>query len=128
MQRPSTRLMKEYDLINTFAKIGIKSIFNLQTSGEHASCGDGIEKSSGFSYLPEDFIDAGISYYNFGWTDMDTPNLEMMLNIVNVMGYALENDKKISVHCHAGLGRTGLTIACYLIYAEHLSADAVFLL
>jgi protein tyrosine phosphatase domain-containing protein 1 len=77
MQRPSTRLIQEYDLINTFLKTGIKSIFNLQTFGEHASCGDGIEKS-GFSYLPEDFIDSGISYYNFGWTDMGTPDLEMV--------------------------------------------------
>lgn len=95
MQRPSTRLLKEFDLVATFVKMNIKSVFNLQTEGEHASCGDGIEKLSGFSYLPEAFIDSGVSYYNFGWTDMDTPDVEMMLDIVNVMGYALENGKKV---------------------------------
>ena len=74
MQRPSTRLIKEYDLINVFLQNNIKAIFNLQLPGEHVSCGDGVE-ASGFSYIPgfsllfnaEHFMDFGISYYNFGW-------------------------------------------------------------
>jgi protein-tyrosine phosphatase len=39
-----------------------------------------------------------------------------MLTLVNVMAFAEEDDhEKVADHCHAGLGRTGLTIACYLI-------------
>ncbi|KAI9205161.1 uncharacterized protein BJ171DRAFT_581367 [Polychytrium aggregatum] len=94
MQRPSTRLMKEYNLIETFKSLGIMSIFNLQENGEHASCGDGNEQASGFSYLPEAWMNAGVSYYNFGWKDMDTPDFESMLSIVQVMSHALEDDKK----------------------------------
>nr|KAJ3423034.1 hypothetical protein HK105_004020 [Polyrhizophydium stewartii] len=94
MQRPSTRLINEYGLVKKFQECGIRSIFNLQESGEHASCGDGIEPSSGFSYLPETWMDNGIFYYNFGWTDMDTPDNETMMNIVQVMSYALESRKK----------------------------------
>ncbi len=57
---------------------------------------------------------------------MDTPDVNLMLNIVNVMAYALEDkNEKVAVHCHAGLGRTGLTIACYLIFSENIPADAV---
>lgn len=26
--------------------------------------------------------------------------------------------KKVAVHCHAGLGRTGLAIACYFVYTK----------
>lgn len=26
--------------------------------------------------------------------------------------------RKIMVHCHAGLGRTGLAIACYFLYVQ----------
>lgn len=122
MQRPSTRIIKEYGILSTFATSNILSIFNLQQSGEHVNCGDGIEEG-GFSYNPEIFMDSGISYYNFGWTDMETPDADLMLNIVNVMAYSLENSKKIAVHCHAGLGRTGLTIACYLVYAQNMSAS-----
>lgn len=32
------------------------------------------------------------------------------------------------MHCHAGLGRTGLSIACYLIYSEGLLASTAILL
>lgn len=34
----------------------IKTVINLQESGEHASCGPGLE-ASGFSYNPQDFMD-----------------------------------------------------------------------
>ena len=63
LQRPSTRLNKEFDLPT---KLGINSIFNLQVINEHPNCGDGIEESSGFAYLPEDFMNEGVFYYNFG--------------------------------------------------------------
>ena len=59
MQRPSTRLMKEYQLIDKFQENNIGAIFNLQEKGEHLSCGDGVEPSSGFSYIPEDWMDNG---------------------------------------------------------------------
>ncbi|KAK6092180.1 hypothetical protein MT418_007426 [Batrachochytrium dendrobatidis] len=127
MQRPSTRLMKEYGLISKFQELDIRSIFNLQESGEHAMCGDGNEIQSGFSYLPENWMDNAIFYYNFGWTDMETPDCETMMNIVQVMAYALSNGSKIAVHCHAGLGRTGLSIACYLVYGENMPAETAIL-
>lgn len=65
--RPSTRLIKEHNLIEIFLEHEIKAIINLQQPNEHELCGDGIHKESGFSYLPQDFIDEGIMCYNFGW-------------------------------------------------------------
>lgn len=44
-----------------------------------------------------------------------------MLNIVTAMAYHLDNGGKIAVHCHAGLGRTGLAIACYLVLNQNQS-------
>ncbi|KAI9339699.1 hypothetical protein BDR26DRAFT_862145 [Obelidium mucronatum] len=123
MQRPSTRLMNEYNLITVFKEAGIKSIFNLQIANEHSNCGDGIDPrcgSSGFSYVPEDWMNEGISHYGFGWADMDVPEKSYMLQIVQVMAHDLDIlNGKVAVHCHAGLGRTGLTIACYLVYAQN---------
>ena len=43
-------------LIVLYLRTGIKSIINLQHPGEHASCGFGLEPESGFSYIPEDFM------------------------------------------------------------------------
>jgi protein tyrosine phosphatase domain-containing protein 1 len=58
-QRPSSRLISEFDLINVFKSVGICAIFNLQCSGEHANCGDGNDPATGFSYNPKTFMDSG---------------------------------------------------------------------
>lgn len=59
-----------------------------------------------------------VYFYNFGWKDMTTPTLPMMLNIVQVVAFHIQRGERVAVHCHAGLGRTGLVIACSLLYAE----------
>ena len=120
MQRPSTRLNNEYGLVKQFRDADITAVFNLQCFGEHASCGDGIS-STGFSYNPLEFVNKNIAYYNFGWPDMGTPRIPLMLNIVTAMAYHLDNGGKIAVHCHAGLGRTGLAIACYLVLNQNIT-------
>ena len=119
-QRPSTRLNQEYSLIKQFRDADITAIFNLQMFGEHASCGDGIN-TQGFSYSPLEYMSKNIAYYNFGWPDMTTPRIPLMLNIVTAMAHHLDNGGKIAIHCHAGLGRTGLAIACYLVLNRNLS-------
>jgi protein-tyrosine phosphatase len=52
------------------------------------------------------------------WFDVlmqDTPDVQTMLDIVQVMDYSIKRDQNVAVHCHAGLGRTGLTIAWYVL-------------
>lgn len=117
MQRPSSRLIKKYDLVNQFKTNNIFCIINLQLRGEHALCGDGIRTDSGFSYDSTEFTDHGIYYYNYGWVDMSIPSLERMIQIVHVIQFHIsERGQKVAVHCHAGYGRTGIVIACYYIY------------
>lgn len=65
-QRPSSRLIQQHDIITQCKQKGVYCIINLQLNGEHALCGDGLQKESGFSYRPEQFSDHGIYYYNFG--------------------------------------------------------------
>lgn len=40
----------------------IKTVINLQRPGEHASCGNPLEQESGFTYLPEAFMEAGSKF------------------------------------------------------------------
>jgi len=68
------------------------------------------------SYLPEDFYNHEIKFYNFGWRDHHTTDNKMILKILKNMDQCLKNGNKVAVHCHAGRGRTGLIICAYLIY------------
>lgn len=43
-------------------RCGIKTVINLQRPGEHASCGNPLEQESGFTYLPEAFMEAGSKF------------------------------------------------------------------
>ncbi|OQR94814.1 hypothetical protein THRCLA_08087 [Thraustotheca clavata] len=123
MMRPSTRLMQTYRIAEQFTRLKIKAVFNLTIPGEHPHCGDG-NGPSGFPYDPEtDLMAQKIEFYNFGWEDMTSPNVVLMLDITTVMASVLAQGYKVAVHCHAGYGRTGLAIACTLVFQHGISAQ-----
>uniref|UniRef100_A0A8C5D4E1 Protein tyrosine phosphatase domain-containing protein 1 n=1 Tax=Gouania willdenowi TaxID=441366 RepID=A0A8C5D4E1_GOUWI len=124
--RPSTEIIEKFNLIDQFKSNGIKTLINLQTAGEHATCGKPLEPNSGFSYCPEVFMENNIYFYNFGWSDYGVASLTKVLDIVKVMAFALQ-EGKIAVHCHAGLGRTGVLLACFLAYATRMTANQAIL-
>ena len=95
----------------------------LQEPGEHPHCGDGIHKQSGLSYLPEEFYDHGIFFYNFGWRDHQSTQVSVLLRILKTLDFAMLDGKKIAVHCHAGRGRTAVVICGWLIYHEQMTAS-----
>ncbi|XP_030633339.1 protein tyrosine phosphatase domain-containing protein 1 [Chanos chanos] len=126
MARPSTEIIEKYNIIDQFQRCGLKTVINLQRPGEHASCGNPLETESGFTYHPEVFMEAGIYFYNFGWKDYGVASLTTILDMVKVMSFAVQ-EGKMAVHCHAGLGRTGVLIACYLVFTSRMSADQAIL-
>ncbi|XP_060714245.1 protein tyrosine phosphatase domain-containing protein 1 isoform X1 [Tachysurus vachellii] len=126
MARPSTEIIEKYNIIDQFLGCRLKTIINLQRPGEHASCGYPLEPESGFTYRPEVFMEAGIYFYNFGWKDYGVASLTTILDMVKVMSFAVQ-EGKMAIHCHAGLGRTGVLLACYLVFTSRMSADQAIL-
>ena len=103
ISRPSTRAVSKYKIVQQFTDLGVKSIINLQTPGlptsssceydlapivvfvpgEHNKCGYPLEPS-GFSYHPEQFMDNGIFFYNYAWPDFGVPDIDELLDAVQV--------------------------------------------
>lgn len=131
-QRPSTVLINEYKLIEQFKRLNISLIVNVQREGEHPFCGPNKElEKSGFTYDPESFIREGIDVIHSGWKDMSVPDSpSFVLKLVKEMYDTIKiKNEKVLVHCHAGYGRTGIIIACFLIYSYEIKCeDAVNIL
>ncbi len=129
-QRPSNTLIEKYNLVKKFHNYNIGLIVNLQRPGEHPYCGpNALDPLSGYSYSPSIFSSEGIKVKLSGWKDMDVPDsLYFMLDIIKEIYDMIKiKKKKVLVHCHAGNGRTGIVIACYLIYTYNYNAEeAVF--
>ena len=66
----------------------------------------------------------GISYSRYIIKDFQTPPLTELKNLVDEAMGLLLKDRKILVHCHAGVGRTALAVACIVMTTEKIKIDA----
>lgn len=126
-QRPSTALIKKYDLIKSFKENNIKLIANCEVHGEHPNCGPnrGLENDSGYAYSPSLFISEDIDVLNCGFEENTPPfTLDFMLDVVKKISFVIKyKNGKVLVHSHSGNGRTCLVIACFFIFYFNKTAD-----
>ena len=128
-QRPSDKLIQDFNLIEQFKKLNIGLIVNLEKEGEHPFCGPNAYKlsNSGYSYNPSSFSGNDINVKFFGWKEIKSQlSINFILKIVKEISIFVYNKKqKVYIHCHSGNVRSGVIIACYLIYTTNQSVNDI---
>lgn len=56
-----------------------------------------------------------VERHNFPIGDFGLPTPETMKAILDTLDAALQNGRRIYLHCWGGIGRTGTTVGCYLV-------------
>lgn len=57
--------------------------------------------------------------------DMTVPETEQLERFVRFVDRMVARGTAVGVHCHAGLGRTGTMIACYLVTRDKSAEQAI---
>jgi atypical dual specificity phosphatase len=69
--------------------------------------------------------EAGLMLVHVPVVDMEPPTQDDLDKCVNVIQRAHERNMGVAVHCGAGLGRTGVILACYFVTKDLGAKNAV---
>jgi hypothetical protein len=65
------------------------------------------------------------SYFHFPVYDFGIPSEEQMQRTLDQIDKSIKERLPVYLHCHAGIGRTGLTVGCYLVRHGLKGVDAL---
>ena len=66
-----------------------------------------------------------MQYKHIPMIDHKPPNAEQLDNAVKFLDHCVRESIPVAVHCAAGVGRTGSTLAAYLITRNHTAKEAI---
>ncbi len=69
--------------------------------------------------------DAGMLLVHVPVVDMEAPSQEQLDRCVSAIHKANEHQMGVAVHCTAGMGRTGVVLACYFVGKGLSAANAI---
>lgn len=94
--------------MDAFLEAGIDAFFDLTQDHELPSYLPILAEQAGY-------IGRDISYKRFPIRDRGLPEPGQMAALLNAIEASLAAGRRVYVHCWGGVGRTGLTVGCYLV-------------
>jgi hypothetical protein len=67
-------------------------------------------------------------WHGFAIIDFSTPGIDLMRRIVDTLEDELARGAHVYLHCHAGVGRTGTAVGCWLVEQGFTGGDALKLI
>ncbi len=108
-----------YDVENRLLKIytqhHIGHVFPLVTDSE-------LEKHARGKLLQE-YSKRGMTFSRYVIADYTSPSMETLQSLVEEAVLCLNEGERIAVHCHAGVGRTSLAVACIVMAVNRVSSE-----
>jgi atypical dual specificity phosphatase len=69
--------------------------------------------------------EAGLLMFHVPIEDMEAPTQEQLDRCISAISKANAKNMGVAVHCTAGLGRTGVVLAAYLVHKGNTAREAV---
>ncbi len=109
------------DDLQTLEQLGIKAVLSMVDAFENRSGGYFTSPVK-----PEAFAQKGIKHLQVPTQDCETICFELIARGVEFIHWNLSNGRPVLVHCKAGRVRSALTLMCYLVKYQKMSAESAY--